>query len=84
MTSIDMIVPGSGQKTSPKRFISISPLRALKKFGRFLCQMASTMTPHPRTIEVRMSNGTTLTNIPTRVWDRHSALISARYESQRR
>ena len=82
--SINVITPNLSGTGTTKSLSGLSPARVLRKVARFLCQFAAAMTPHPKTIEVRMSNGTVLTNIPARVWDRHSALISARYDARRR
>lgn len=84
MQNINVITPELNAKTEARRSPGFSVLKMFANVARFLCQYAAAMTPQPRTIEVRLSNGTMLTNIPNRVWDRHSALISARYESSKR
>jgi hypothetical protein len=51
--------------------------------ARVLSYLASVVSPNPPAIEVRLENGSMLKHIPARVWQRHSALISARYENKR-
>jgi hypothetical protein len=59
-------------------------VKTLQTIGRKSLYFAAAMTPQPAKIEVRMSDGSVLRNIPSRVWERHSALISASYDSQKR
>lgn len=57
--------------------------RFFSRMGWAIINMAAAVTPHPEKIEVKMSDGSKLTKIPARVWERHSALITATYESER-
>lgn len=77
-----MLTQPVSKEFAPAKGLSLKTLfgRVMGKAGEILLYLAAAVTPQPKVIEVRMSDGKVLRNISARTWERHSALIKAQYD----